>query len=83
MPKTTPLAYLHGIAHGILLACAVLTIARALTPMAQDRNLARTLAPYTVIIEDDCYLERDAPIQSQAIRLDQSMVENLLTPKPE
>ena len=83
MPKTVPPAYLHGIAHGILSACAVLTIARALTPMAQDRILARTLTPYTVIIEDDCYLERDKPIPSEVLRMDQSMVENLLTPKPE
>jgi len=51
--------------------------------MAQDRILARTLTPYTVIIEDDCYLERDKPIPSEVLRMDQSMVENLLTPKPE
>ena len=67
------LNYLLGFTHACIIACLLILYHPT---MRQDRSLAQVPAPYTLVIQDDCYLPSEDGAPLEVLRLSVDMLEH-------
>lgn len=66
--------YISGFSHAVLILCLVFICLE--NPMDKTGKFSEALAPYTLVIEDDCYIPNPAGGSFEALPISATAVEH-------